>query len=346
MESQKSLTEDWFLWLLLLAAVGLTGSYYFFTFSPNPQGKDSPEWVFDGVESDAIRAVKKYRGDSLVLSVKRDSNGWSLSHPDAVNLAPSAAQNWIKALLSPEIQRRFKASPGADYGISTNSTRIKLRIGQKEHELYFGGKDPTGQGFYLRYGKAEESPVFLVANRSRENIIPDLYTLRDKDLFDRPFSELTSATFATDTDMITYEKKSGGWRIQSPRNSTLSETQSRSVENNLRTLVESTASSFHDTRPPSPLDPARATIRLRFGKTKTIVNIGGKKDDERLISIEGKPAMGVTVDPLRTFRDLPVKPEGWPVVEPSTGAEKPQSPETRQQMKELRQKMQKSPTGE
>lgn len=341
MESQKSLKEDWFLWLLVLVAVILTVAYYFLGFTPQRR-TESPSWLFEGVEEASIRGLTKYRGDSTVLSLERNSNNsWTLTHPEGVELDQSAVNDWVQDLLSPDLKRRFKASPGANYGINEGTTRIEIVQHGRKHTLYLGGKTPTGQGFYLRYGDAKQAPVFTLANRSRENISPGLYDLRNKQIIEHSFRSLQSVSFETEADSETYRKTSRGWTVTSADTGVLNETAAQSLRDNLRTLVNTTVSTFYDTRPPGAYRPFQGWIHLRFASGTTTVTLGGRADNERLIGVGDKPVVGVSIDPARTFKDLPAKPTGWPVVEEEPSREKPRKPATRRKLKELRKKMKK-----
>ncbi|MFB6345122.1 MAG: DUF4340 domain-containing protein [bacterium] len=343
MESQKSLKEDWFLWLLVLLAIGVTGGYYLLV--PSSKSSDnSSQWLFEGVEPTSIGKIAKYRGDSPVLVMERQSKErWKLTRPDSVKLDQSAARGWLKDLVSVEVKRRFTASSGADYGIGEDSTRIEITQEDRRHSLYLGNKSPTGKGVYLRYGESKKAPVFLLSKSVRENIAPSLHDLRDKSLIDQKFSRLKSVSFRTGGDSLTYRKTGDGWIIRSDR-VTLTDTDSQTLGDNLRTLVTATASSFYDTAVPSSFKPIKGRVDLHFKGSVRKIRIGGKKDGERLLQITGGPVLGSALDPFRIFSDLPQKPNSWPTVkrkEPS-GLKKSGTPA---KLQKLRRRMKKRPSG-
>ncbi|MFB6347110.1 MAG: DUF4340 domain-containing protein [bacterium] len=312
MEPQKSLTEDWFLWFLLVLATGVVGGYYYFAFVQDTE-KETGQWLFEGEDPASVRTLKRYDGETLGFSITQGpSQSWTINRPRGIHLDQSAVNNWLETLLSLDIKRRFSAQPGADYGIHSGSTRIQVIQEGKRRTLYIGGKNPTGTGFYVRYGDSKSAPVFLLPNRIREDFLPGLFELRDKRLMSGKLKNLRSVSFQTSGDSITFRRSGKRWMIASGRRTTLDETSTRNLREDIRSLLSLKASTFYDTR--SGLKTVQGAIELHYGDTTSRVSIGQKMNGERSLTVEGRPVVGVTQDPVKQFEDLPVKPDGWPVV--------------------------------
>lgn len=316
MESQKSLKEDWFLWVLMGAALILVGGYYLVMPTGTPESS-SPTWLFEGSRPSTINKISKYTEEDLRYRLVRseDGNSWEFEQPSDVEVDQAAAEQFVETILNPTIDRRFKANPEVDYGFESNNVRIKITQNGKEHMLYLGEKPPTGRGVYLRYGTAEDAPIFLLGQDEKGNFGRSLYDLRNKRLFDGNLEDVNRLTLSTDGDRVIYSRNESEWDIVEPSKETLNDTQASNFEGDLRTVMMVTAQTFYSEAEPDTYPPVRVRAVFEYGNNDTTtMNIGGKSGEERIVKINNRVA-GVTQDPLVTFKDLPFKPDGWPEVE-------------------------------
>lgn len=314
MEPEKSLKEDWVLWLLLGTALLLLLGYWLVLPASEPEG-DEASWLFGDTSPATLQAVRRYEGDRVVFVVQRDADGsgWIFSQPAGVEVDDASVERWVNSFLNLEVRRRFEASPDADYGFESTGTRYRVTVNGTEHDVFLGGEAPTGRARYVRYGSTRDAPVFLVANSGVQSLDKDVDDLREKDLFDRDGTDLAALTVSTVGDRVRYRSPgSGNWKVTDPEERTLNDTESEALDEGTRELLGLRASSFHDTGVPRAFEPVRARIEFTFnGATKTM-EVGGLSGGERLVRVGNQPVVSVDRDPIDGIDDWPDVPEGLP----------------------------------
>ncbi|MFB6356931.1 MAG: hypothetical protein ABEJ65_10505, partial [bacterium] len=93
----------------------------------------------------------------------------------------------------------------------------------------------------------------------------------------------------------------------------LNDTDSRTVQGAVKSLLLMNAEQFFDTQPPSEMNPPQARIQLETASGQTIdVVLGGTYENKRLVKRDGWPVVTVGKDPVRLFQDVPNLPGNWP----------------------------------
>ncbi len=325
-ESQKSLKEDWLLWVLLGGALILVLVYYFIV-SPSTSRQETPVWLFEGTDPASINSIKKYRGERVLFQVKRRSggSGWVLEKPSDVELDSQSVNRWVETILSPNVRQRFRASPSADYGFDDTSARLTIVQNGNKHDLFFGGKPPTGGGSYLRYGDSPNAPVYLLGRNAKDSLNKTLYDIRDKNLFDRRFKSLKRMKLSTGEGSVTYALDGRNWKITQPREQSLNlnDTQTSTVQNTVRRVLSTTASTFFDTKPPASYRPIQSRVSFVFKDQTVELKIGGTLDNNRIVRRDNGTVVALSQDPAQLLNNLPRTPSGWPQGrETSAGKEK------------------------
>lgn len=316
MESEKSLKEDWLLWLLVGTALVLLLGYWLVV-PPADQKSDSPSWLFTDVPEESVKKIRRYENDQLQLELVRsgDGSGWTISKPSDIDIDQRAVNEWIKTLIAPRVSRRFQARPGSDYGFAQSDTRLQVVVNNTPHDLFLGGQSPTQSGSYLRYGTSERAPVFLVPESARRSLDLTLYDVRDKRLFEKNAERLNQITLRTGQKNVRYRKVKGEWSLVKPSNQTLNDTQSQNVENSLGSLLNLTADRFYDGKHLNEFEPPLGSVILQFRDEKRTLVLGGKRGGNRLVRVKDNPVVAASRDPLEILKDLPHKPDGWPTVQ-------------------------------
>ena len=317
-EAQKSLTEDWSLWLLVGVALLMVGGYYLWSlYQPT---KTRTSWIFDGVETEQVRTVTlKDNGDKL-WTVRRTTAGWKIDHPPNIRPDSTAISKLVKRIVSLEPNDRFQGRSGESYGISTTKRYLLITLSNGTHRLYFGGNRPSASGRYVRYGTDNQN-MFVLNNRDFKQLNQSLKDLRRTELFEIPIQSVQQFSLGTTGDSVTYNTTEDGWMVQkNSMTSELSDTTAETVRKNLQSFLTLTADQFYDT-PPRSIDVPTARIEIITNRKTIIAELGPTKGNLRFLRRSRWPVVGVEADPAKTFQTLPRLPQNWP--EPLKTNQKP-----------------------
>lgn len=316
MEAQKSLSEDWLLWLLLGGALVLVIGYYFLGM-PVQNKQSEPTWLFAGVDKSSIKTIRSFQGNELSfeLRAQRKSDGsisYKLAGNSTVKISQDKINEWIDTVLNPTIDAQFKAKPNANYGFDSPVKKIEITQGGSLHTLFVGGDRYGGAGFYLRYGSSENAPIYVISNSHKGNIHKTLNDIRRQELFTKSVNDIKSITLSQKKSQITYTIKKSDWEITEPGTRVLNDTETRDLEDSIRQLLHMDAENFYDTSP-SEMTPLSASITVKYknGKSDT-VRIGGEKNQSRLVQKTNWPVIEGSHDPIKLFEQIPVLPDNWP----------------------------------
>ena len=286
--------------IALLAVLGGLGAYIYFVESDRPastsvEGEPAREKFFT-VETDKINEIRiNHKGQTTLL--RKDTSGWKLVEPMAVDADPPEAISLAQAIANLESVRKVVDNPSdlTQFGLSDPQTIVDFKAeGGASGSFKLGSKNPTQSEIYAIKGGA--NTVVLVSAFQESSFNKEPFALRDKRIlkFDREKADTLALTKGANS--IQLARSGSEWKVVKPVEA---RSDYSAVEGFITRLSSANMSKLVEEKPADlakyGLDKPVMTVTIGAGSAKTVLEVG-KTENDQTYARDASRAMVFTVD--------------------------------------------------
>ena len=178
--------------ILLLVCIGIGCFIYFYEIEGGEKREKAKEdekrfWLLEGKD---IQQIELSPPAGKILAVRKNEQEWAIEAPPRTLEADSEELNRL-ADRAAEIKFQSvleeSATDPAKFGLDPALSSLKIKTAEeKEHEIFFGEKNPSGNSIYARVSGRNE--IFLVPSSTSDTFDKKLDDLRDHSIlrFEQP----------------------------------------------------------------------------------------------------------------------------------------------------------------
>jgi hypothetical protein len=205
--------------LLVVLALGLGGSVYYYEFKRTPTPKkaedeSNPAFSF---HAEDVKSLEFARSGQTISIEKRDGK-WLITQPVETRADSSVIEGIATELARARISRTLPASPDrlAAYGLTNPEVTLDLRLQNgAKHQLKLGSKDYTGGSVYAILDENKEVALLPAAILSETD--KPLDDLRDRNVLDLASDDVAAFTLKGPSGEIAAVRQDSGWKLDKPR---------------------------------------------------------------------------------------------------------------------------------
>jgi hypothetical protein len=204
--------------IFLVIFLSLGGFFYLYEIRGGKERKEAEEnaklVVF--LKPEEVTAITLERPNETII-LKKENSAWDISEP----VSAPAEQQKIEQLLSTLADLKFERDLGeqADiepFGLAKPQLKIKADAGDRElGSLFIGAATPDGKNLYVK--KETGNHIYTVAASAKNQLDQNLFSIRDKKLFDFSPPDVTAIALHRGTSVLSLERKAENqWSMTTP----------------------------------------------------------------------------------------------------------------------------------